>query len=226
MKVGTDGVLLGAWVPLQPADRRLLDIGTGTGLIALMLAQRHPEARVTAVDIDPRCAAQARQNADASPWGARISVSCSPVQEYLPDGAADGFDLIVSNPPYYDDSLLPPDAGRTTARHAVSLRSDELLAAVDRLLAPCGRFALILPSDAADRFCREAALAFRLTARTDVHTTPASGPRRSLLHLVRAAGEADASQAEAAVRQLVIQTAPGCYTSEYRALTADFYLKF
>ena len=131
MKVGTDGVLLGAWVSLRPSDCRLLDVGTGTGVIALMLAQRAPQAEVTAIDIDEACAVQARGNADRSAWRARITVCCAPVQDYrtgLP------FDLLVSNPPYYDRSLLPPDAGRTTARHAVSLDSAGLLAAADRLV--------------------------------------------------------------------------------------------
>ncbi len=119
MKVGTDGVLLGAWTPVRDADRRVLDVGTGTGLIALMLAQRTTAARITALDVDPDCVGQARENANASPWGHRIGTVCSPVQEF-----GDGpFDLIVSNPPFYDNSLPSPDAARTTARHTASLPS-------------------------------------------------------------------------------------------------------
>ena len=95
MKVGTDGVLLGAWAGVRPSDRRMLDIGTGTGLIALMLAQRSPEASVTGVDIDD--VSQARENADASPWGGRVVFERCPVQEFA---APEPFDLIVSNPPY------------------------------------------------------------------------------------------------------------------------------
>lgn len=122
MKVGTDGVLLGAWVALGAADRLLLDVGTGTGVIALMLAQRSPAAGVTALDIDAACAEQARANADRSPWGGRVTTCCAPVQKYRPE---EPFDLVVSNPPYYDRSLLPPDAGRTTARHTVALTHGE-----------------------------------------------------------------------------------------------------
>lgn len=135
MKVGTDGVLLGAWVALGAADRLLLDVGTGTGVIALMLAQRSPAAGVTALDIDAACAEQARANADRSPWGGRVTTCCAPVQKYRPE---EPFDLVVSNPPYYDRSLLPPDAGRTTARHTVALTHGELIAAACRLLAPRG----------------------------------------------------------------------------------------
>ena len=109
MKVGTDGVLLGAWTPLRDSDRRILDIGTGTGLIALMLAQRAPGAAVTGIDIDD--VGEARANGDASPWGDRLSFVRCPVQEF----SDRPFDLIVSNPPFFVDSLTCPDAGRTTA---------------------------------------------------------------------------------------------------------------
>ena len=116
MKVGTDGVLLGAWVSVRPSDRRILDIGSGTGLIALMMAQRVPGARITGVDVED--ISQARENADASPWGGRVAFVQCPVQEFAPQGK---FDLVVSNPPFFVDSLTCPDAGRTTARHAVRL---------------------------------------------------------------------------------------------------------
>lgn len=219
MKVGTDGVLLGAWVSLRPSDCRLLDVGTGTGVIALMLAQRAPQAEVTAIDIDEACAVQARGNADRSAWRARITVCCAPVQDYrtgLP------FDLLVSNPPYYDRSLLPPDAGRTTARHAVSLDSAGLLAAADRLLAPEGRMALVLPPPEAERFRAQAAGRFVLQRRTDVWTTPRSGVRRCLLEFVRDGMPVG----EPAADRLVIEEAPNHFTEEYKLLTRDFYLKF
>lgn len=147
MKVGTDGVLLGAWAGVRPADRRILDVGTGTGLIALMMAQRAPEALITGVDVEE--VSQARENAAASPWGGRVAFVQCPVQEFAPD---ERFDLIVSNPPFFVDSLTCPDEGRTTARHAVRLPFDQLRDAVVRLLAAEGRFAVILPTDEARRF--------------------------------------------------------------------------
>jgi len=202
MKVGTDGVLLGAWVALGAADRLLLDVGTGTGVIALMLAQRSPAAGVTALDIDAACAEQARANADRSPWGGRVTTCCAPVQEYRPE---EPFDLVVSNPPYYDRSLLPPDAGRTTARHTVALTHGELIAAACRLLAPEGRLA-------------RGRLALRRL--TEVWSTPRSGVKRCLMEFVR--GDA----AELRTDRLVIEEAPGRFTEEYRRLTGDFYLKF
>ena len=144
MKVGTDGVLLGAWVSVRPSDRRILDIGTGTGLIALMMAQRVPGARITGVDVED--ISQARENADASPWGGRVAFVQCPVQEFAPQGK---FDLVVSNPPFFVDSLTCPDAGRTTARHAVRLPFGDLRDAVVRLLSDEGHFAVVLPADEA-----------------------------------------------------------------------------
>ena len=183
MKVGTDGVLLGAWAPVLPSDRRVLDIGTGTGLIALMMAQRMPQARIAGVDIDD--VSQARENADASPWGARLEFHRCPVQEFAAGGA---FDLIVSNPPYFVGSLTCPDAGRTAARHAVHLPFEALRDAVLRLLAPGGRFALILPSSEAERFLAVCRDALTLVHRTDVRTTPCREAKRALLCLTRPAG--------------------------------------
>lgn len=217
MKVGTDGVLLGAWVALGDTDRRLLDVGTGTGVIALMLAQRAPAARITALDIDAACVRQARANADRSPWGGRVATCCTPVQEYRSE---EPFDLVVSNPPYYDRSLLPPDAGRTTARHTVALTHGELIAAACRLLTPAGRLAVILPAAESQRFCAQAHGWLALLRLTEVWSTPRSGVKRCLMEFVR--GDAAALRSD----RLVIEQAPGRFTEEYRRLTGDFYLKF
>lgn len=176
MKVGTDGVLLGAWAGVRPSDRRILDIGTGTGLIALMLAQRAPAAQVTGIDIEE--VGQACENAAASLWSDRVTFVQGPVQTFAPGMR---FDLIVSNPPFFVDSLTSPDAGRTTARHAVRLSFEELRDAVARLLAPGGRFALILPTTEAERFAGLCRGVFALRRRTDVRTTPRRAPKRAML---------------------------------------------
>ena len=149
MKVGTDGTLLGAWVRLPATTRSILDVGTGSGLIAIMAAQRSAEAHITAIDIDADCVAQARLNAEASPWNSRISVQHTSLQEFATE---ERFDVIVSNPPYFIDSLTSPDAGRTTARHTATLPFEELVSGVKRLLAPDGHFSLILPTVEAERF--------------------------------------------------------------------------
>lgn len=224
MKVGTDGVLLGAWAGIRPEDRLMLDIGTGTGLIALMLAQRSAEARITGVDIgDVR---EARENADASPWGGRIAFFQCPVQAFE---TPDRFDLIVSNPPFFTDSLTCPDEDRTAARHAVHLPFDELCAAVLRLLAPAGRFAVILPASEAGRLLAASAGRLALSRRTDVRTTPRRPAKRVLMELVRADQTPTCTGAPSCAErsELIVGTGEHeCYTAEYRALTRDFYLKF
>ena len=218
MKVGTDGVLLGAWASTSAADRRVLDIGTGTGLIALMLAQRLPGARIVGVDIDT--VEQARENAAASPWGDRLTFRTCAVQTFH-DAP---FDLIVSNPPFFVDSLTCPDAGRTAARHAVHLTFGELRDAVLRLLTPAGRFALILPVQAAGRFLAVRAGPLPPVRRTDSRTTPPPPATRPLLELMRPEAAAAAGFERT---ELIIGTGEHeCYTPEYRALTRDFYLKF
>ena len=217
MKVGTDGVLLGAWVEVRPGDRRMLDVGTGTGLIALMLAQRSA-ARITAVDIDAECAMQAAENFAASPWADRLDAVPVAVQRYDP---AERFDLIVSNPPYYVDSLLSPDEGRNTARHAAGLPFGELAAAVVRLLSPGGRFALVLPPVEMQRF-RSAALGRLYPVRwTEVCSTPRRGVRRILAEFCTTPVPAPEP-----ARLIIELGGPDSYTEDYRRLTGDFYLKF
>ena len=216
MKVGTDGVLLGAWAEVRPGDRRMLDVGTGTGLIALMLAQRSA-AWITAVDIDVECATQAAENFAASPWADRLDAVSVAVQRYDP---VEKFDLIVSNPPYYVDSLLSPDEGRNTARHAAGLPFGELAAAVVRLLSPGGRSALVLPPVEMQRF-RSAALGRLYPVRwTEVCSTPRRGVRRILAEFCTTPVPAPEP-----ARLIIELGGPDSYTEDYRRLTGDFYLK-
>jgi len=125
MKVGTDGVLLGAWTDLKDTQK-ILDVGTGTGLIALMLAQRNPAALIDAIDIDPLALEQAEANSRNSPFSDRIAVKESSFQAFA-RLTGKQFDLIVSNPPYFSDSLMPPDRQRAQTRHSVTLTLDDLL---------------------------------------------------------------------------------------------------
>ena len=169
MKVGTDGVLLGAWAPVpavstQPSACKILDIGTGSGLIALMLAQRCPEAQIDAIDIDQQACEQAAANFAASPWAERLHATHCPLQQLANNSLfAEGglssvsasvnqpkavYNLILSNPPYFVDSLMNPDAARCTARHNDTLPFGELIACSTRLLAPNVRLWVVLPADA------------------------------------------------------------------------------
>lgn len=218
MKVGTDGTLLGAWATL-PANGRILDIGTGTGLIAIMAAQRTVEARITAIDIDPDCITQAKENATASPWSERIDIVHTPLQEFATD---EKFDVIVSNPPYFVDSFLSPDASRSTARHTDTLSFNELTQGVLRLLAQEGRFALILPQPEMALFLTAARGRLFVTRRCEVWSTPTSGIRRIMSEL-----SMTPPQRPPLTEKLIIEdNGPQGYSEEYRALTRDFYLKF
>jgi len=139
MKVGTDGVLLGAWAR---GGSRILDVGTGTGLIALMLAQRYPDGSVTAIDIDEAAARQAAENAAQSPFADRVSVACQPVQEHC--GC---YDAVVCNPPFFIGSLPAPDRRRSLARHAETLTYEQLMTAGNRLLDDDGELSVVVPFD-------------------------------------------------------------------------------
>ena len=215
MKVGTDGVLLGAWADCEGA-KRILDIGTGTGVIALMMAQRNVEAKVQAVEIDETASKRARSNFDLSPWAERLEVECCAVQVFAP---SEKFDLIISNPPYFVDSLLPPDAKRSTARHTHDLSFEELDKAVCRLLAEDGRFALILPTTEFDKYL--AITQLYLCRRCDVHPTVGSPTKRVMAEFAKQKVDT------VALENITIeQERRGDYTEEYRTLTKDFYLKF
>ena len=215
MKVGTDGVLLGAWADCNGA-KRILDIGTGTGVIALMLAQRNAEAELHAVEIDEVASCRARANFDMSPWTERLEVSCCAVQEFEP---SEKFDLIISNPPYFVDSLLPPDSKRSTARHTHDLSFEELDSAVARLLADNGRFALILPTVEFDKYLAITQLS--LVRRCDVYPKVGAEVKRVMAEFAK-------SKPLAIVHEYITIEVEkrGDYTEEYRTLTKDFYLKF
>lgn len=212
MKVGTDGVLLGAWAPL-PDSGQGLDIGTGTGLLALMAAQRAPQMHFTGIDIDAEAARQAAENVQASPFAHRIRISHCPLQQFQ----GNTYQAILCNPPYFEESLLPPEARRTTARHTLQLSFAELAAAAARLLAPDGIFSVILPATAFATFhdlCLDNGL--HLLRRCDVHTTPHKPAKRILAAYTH-------TLQPAATEQLILQD--GNSRSEaYSRLCSDFYL--
>lgn len=150
MKVGTDGVLLGAWAGqtvLQQAavPHSILDIGTGSGLVALMLAQQFPACAIRAIDIEPSAVEQAAFNFSHSPWTERIKSEQATLQTY---NSTESFDLVVSNPPYFENSLKNPDKGRELARHTDSLPYADLVTHTARLLSPEGMAVYILPAEA------------------------------------------------------------------------------
>lgn len=215
MKVGTDGVLIGAWTNVNNANR-ILDIGTGTGLISLMLAQRNDKALITAIDIDENAVLQAKENIEKSSWNNRINVISCDINRFE---SSLEFDLIVSNPPYFCDSLKCPDKSRSTARHTDTLNFVDLIRNVSRLLSNNGLFSLIIPFDnAVDVIYNAKQFGLYLTRNTEVMPTPISSPKRSLLEFSKNNIEGIKNE------KLVIELSRHNYSQEYINLTKDYYI--
>ena len=230
MKVGTDGVLLGAWAgPGRPGEisggspQTVLDIGTGSGLVALMLAQRFPEAQVTGIDSDAEAAAQARENFTGSPWPQRLRAAHISLQEFCRGTAATAaarrFDLIVSNPPFYDTTLTNPDPLRTAARHTGGLTHEELLLLSAGLLSDTGVFSLIVPSESEKSILRLADRSrLHLHRLTRVYSKPSSRPRRILATFGKI------SEGPATEETVCLTDADGNRSEWYRKISEEFYL--
>lgn len=214
LKVGTDAVLLGAAMTILPSDRTALDIGTGTGVIALMAAQRSEACNIIGIDIDPASAEEASFNFSASPWKERLTSVCVPLSGFR---TGQKFDLIFSNPPYYDSSLKNPDPREAAARHSDSLSFRDILSFAAGRLSPEGRLSLILPSDGL-RDLRRCAASFGLHPFRLLHikTTAAKQPRRVVAEFSTAATGVE--------EQCLTLSEAGEKTEEYSLLTRDFYL--
>jgi len=204
MKVGTDGVLLGAWAK---GGQRILDAGTGTGVIAMMLAQRYPGARVTAIDIDEGAVRQAQQNVTKSPFAAQVTVLQETLQEHQGE-----YDAIVSNPPFFIDSLAAPDEQRNMARHTATLTYAELMQAAYRLLSDEGELSVVVPFDYRQRMEDEAIFVGFFPSRVcAVKTTERKPAKRYLLAFRK-------HPCPCEKEQLTIGS------EAYQALTSAFYL--
>lgn len=213
MKVGTDGVLLGAWCDVDNASR-VLDVGTGCGLMALMVAQRNSQAVIQGIDIDVNAIDEARFNFNASPWGGRLSAELADFNIY----SAGCYDLIVSNPPFFTNGVLPPSDGRTHARHTTTLTYESLLGRCRKLLAPGGRIAIVTPADV-ELAVRRCVVEQGLGLRRFTRVVPVDGApvKRLLWELV-------VGDSVTTVSTLTISHKDRSYTDEYRELTCDFYL--
>ena len=217
MKVGTDGTLLGAWAELERQNGRVLDIGTGTGLIALMMAQRFPEARVTAVDIDEMAVLQAVDNVKDSPFADRIKVVQADGNAFEP---SEKFDSIVCNPPFFNQALISPDHQRTLARHTLSLSYRQLMLTAYRMLDEGGLFSVIIPNDFFQQMESEAHLAgFFLTRIFGVRTIMGKPIKRYLIEFRKNPSN------EIVKKNVTIEDSPNVKSEWYRILTKDFYIK-
>ena len=220
MKVGTDGVLLGAWAK---GGTRILDIGTGTGLIALMMAQRFPSAKIDAIEIDKDACKDALFNVSQSPFSDRINIINSSLQDYKPynEMQEDGlYDAIVCNPPYFINSLKNPLQQRTTARHTDSLSHQELIYHSKRLLKPNGTLSVIIPSYNKDILESEAIFnGLSILKVTNIKTKSSKPAKRCLIEFGKD------TNAVCKIEEQVLNDDNGIRTMWYQNLTQAFYIK-
>lgn len=222
MKVGTDGVLAGVLTPVE-GMRLILDVGTGSGLIALMLAQRCPEANIKAIEIDDDAAAQAEENFAASPWAERLQLIHGDFNEYVSNKL---FDLIVSNPPYFTDALKNPDPHRSMARHNETLNYHQLFLQARKLLQPAGICCVIIPTES-ESFVNDMAARhhFFPQAVTRIFTKPGKPCRRVFVTFWRGEENDLYYPGEKTMKTIFLMDNDNNYTDVYRQLTKDFYIK-
>ena len=218
MKVGTDGVLLGAWCPIDNNPFSILDIGAGTGILSLILAQRSNAFQIDAIEINEDAYEQCVENFESSPWGDRLFCFHAGLDEFLEE-PEDEYDLIISNPPFYTEDYKTENEQRDLARFSDALPFKDLVEAANLLLSENGFFAVIIPFKEEEKFI---ALAkdfelhpFKITR---VKGTPTTEIKRSLLAFSK-------TQKQTLIDELIIETARHQYTEEYIDLTKDFYLK-
>jgi tRNA1Val (adenine37-N6)-methyltransferase len=220
MKVGTDGVLLGAWTPVDNNPFSILDIGAGTGLIALMLAQRTSAEQIDALEIDESAYEQAVDNFENTPWNDRLFCYHAGLDEFMEE-PEDEYDIIVSNPPFYSEDYKTDDEQRDLARFQDAMPFEYLIEAADLLLSEKGIFSVIIPFKEEERFtvlAKEFELyPFKITR---VKGTPTTEIKRSLLAFKRI------ENSVISINELIIETERHVYTPDYIELTKDFYLKF
>ena len=219
MKIGTDGVLLGAWAPIENHPFSILDIGAGTGVISLMLAQRSNAEQIDALEIDEEAYEQSVDNFENSPWSDRLFCFHAGLDEFMEE-PEDEYDLIVSNPPFYTDDFKSATEQRDLARFADAMPFADLIEAADLLLSENGIFAVIIPFKEEENFLA-IAKEFELYPLkiTRVKGTQSTETKRSLLALSRN------EKIDFPIDELTIETARHIYTPEYTSLTKDFYLK-
>ena len=221
MKVNTDGVLLGAAMTIYPSDRTFLDVGTGTGTIALMAAQRaEAGSKVYAIDIDQVSVEEAAANFDRSEWTSCMSAEHSSLEDFAASLQPDmHYDLIFSNPPYFESSLLAPEQRRSNARHtSTGLSYRELLEFAQLRLTEHGRISMVLPAEQEAALCRHARMCgLHLFRIVRVRTVPRKNPVRMIAEFRR-------ERCEAPEEVLLTIQKEGKYTNEYLSLTRDFYL--
>lgn len=221
MKIGTDGVLIGAWTEVETAgSARVLDLGTGTGLVALMLAQRNRVLRIDAIDIDSDAAEQACENVSSSSFSEQINVYHSAVQDWTP---YEPYDHVVSNPPFYSAKPVSPDQRRTTARHDASLPLKTLAQEVSRMLRTDGRFSVVWPKDREPELIAELALHQIFPERRCSVFPTGDKPCHRVLITFRKSETVPNAWEESLV---IEQWGRGGYSAGFLQLLKDYYIDF
>ncbi|APG65303.1 tRNA (adenine-N(6)-)-methyltransferase [Tenacibaculum todarodis] len=221
MKIGTDAVLLGAWCTVDNYPNAVLDIGSGTGIISLMIAQRCDAMTIDAVEIDENAYEQTVENFEQSDWGDRLYCYNASFQDFAEEIAEEEetYDLIISNPPFYTDEFETDNEARNKARFISSLSFEALISGVSKILSKSGTFSVVIPKKEEDSFV---ALALKqnlfLNRACRVKGTETSEIKRSLL-------EFSFEESTLIEEELIIEISRHNYTKEYIALTKDFYLK-
>jgi tRNA1Val (adenine37-N6)-methyltransferase len=237
-KIGTDGVLLGAWTSIEHNPDSILDIGTGTGIIALMLAQRSVAQTIDALELDDDAYEQATQNFEESPWGDRLFCYHAHLHEFASE-MDEQYDLVVCNPPFYKNPSLPlaslpkgestMSESRKKARFQDAMPFELLVGAVLKLLSPGGTFNVIIPYQEKDTFIHLCAQGNLFPKRiTRVKGTLTSDIKRCLLEFSYLGSTQDKfgnSKKTVLSQELVIEKERHSYTPAYVALVKDFYLK-
>lgn len=217
MKIGTDGILLGALAPVRHNQTKVLDIGTGTGVVALMVAQRLPEAQIDAIEINSEATAEAQQNFSNSPFSDRLNLFEADFLKW--NNPAAEYDLIVSNPPYYINSLKSPESARNTARNQESLPMGALFERASEMLSHDGKITVILPSELAVESEYLSMLAgLRLMNTIDIITREGNMPRRCILTFAR-------NSSQVTKTAFTIRDSSGLYTPQYKNALNDFLIK-
>lgn len=234
-KIGVDGVMIGSWTGIHASDRRVLDVGCGCGIISLMMAQRSEALSILGIDIEENAVAEASVNAFNSPWSDRIEIRRLGFSEVVdafrtgipPEKAMEKFDVIISNPPFFESGVDPSGSQRMLARHAGSLSPSVLIEYASGMLTQVGRLSLIVPAMDSGRYERLAlGHGLRLDRICCVKGNPDASPKRAMMEFVMSDCLESLDMPEPKREWLTIESSPGVYTPEYIALGKDFYLKF
>jgi len=219
MKVGTDGVLLGAWCSLESLPKTILDIGTGTGIISLMLAQRSSAISIDGVEVDPSAYMQTVDNFENSDWSDRLYCYNTSFQKFVDDTNKETYDLIVSNPPFYTEDYITKNSSRNKARFTSSLTFKELIGGISKILSKSGFFSTIIPFKEESTFiCLAEQHSLHLNKICRVQGNNNSDIKRSLMTF-------SFNKVKISETNLIIENSRHKYTKEYEELTNNFYLK-